>query len=110
MRNLIALVAGASSDDPLLQLESLNHFRMILSTSKNPPIDMVIESGVVPRFVEFLKKEDSPWLQLEAAWILTNIASGTRKHTRVVIDHGAVPIFIHLLASSDKDVREQVLM
>ncbi|CAH8390445.1 unnamed protein product [Eruca vesicaria subsp. sativa] len=110
MRNLISLVAGAWSDDPLLQLETLNHFRLILSTTKNPPIDMVIESGVVPRFVEFLKKEDSPWLQLEAAWILTNIASGTSNHTKVVIDHGAVPIFIKLLATSPDDaVREQVV-
>ncbi|KAJ0232287.1 Importin subunit alpha-5 [Hirschfeldia incana] len=109
LRNLIALVAGASSDDPLLQLETLHHFRLILSTSKDPPIDMVIESGVVPRFVEFLKKEDSPRLQLEAAWILTNIASGTRNHTKVVIDHGAVPIFIKLLASPDEALREQVV-
>ncbi|CAF1920745.1 unnamed protein product [Brassica napus] len=109
LRNLIGLVAGVSSDDPLSQLESLNQFRLILSTSKNPPIGMVIESGVVRRFVEFLNKDDSPWLQLEAAWILTNIASGTRKHTQVVIDHGAVPIFIKLLASPDEDVREQAV-
>ncbi|KAL0692430.1 hypothetical protein Bca4012_059610 [Brassica carinata] len=109
LRNLVSLVAGVWSDDPLSQFEFLNHFRLILSTSKNPPIDMVIESGVVPRFVEFLKKEDAPWLQLEAAWILTNIASGTRKHTRVVIDHGSVPIFIQLLSSPDDAVREQVV-
>uniref|UniRef100_M4DVV5 Importin subunit alpha n=2 Tax=Brassica campestris TaxID=3711 RepID=M4DVV5_BRACM len=109
LRNLIGLVAGVSSDDPLLQLESLKQFRLILSTSKNPPIGVVIESGVVRRFVEILNKDDSPWLQLEAAWILTNIASGTRKHTEVVIDHGAVPIFIKLLASPHEDVREQAV-
>ena len=31
---------------------------------RSPPIEEVIQSGVVPRFVEFLMREDFPQLQV----------------------------------------------
>lgn len=33
-------------------------------TERCPPIDEVIRAGVVPRFVEFLKRHDLPQLQV----------------------------------------------
>lgn len=109
LENLPAMVAGVMSNDPQLQVECTTQFRRLLSIEKNPPIQAVIETGVIPRFVEFLQRDDNPALQFEAAWGLTNIASGTSEHTKVVMEVGAVPIFVRLLMSTNDDVREQAV-
>ncbi|XP_058077577.1 importin subunit alpha-4 isoform X2 [Magnolia sinica] len=109
LESLPGMVQGVWSDNPALQLDATTQFRKLLSIERSPPIDEVINAGVVPRFVEFLSRHDLPQLQFEAAWALTNIASGTSEHTRVVIDHGAVPLFVQLLSSSSDDVREQAV-
>lgn len=105
--NIMEYRANILSDDPALVLKSTQQFRRLLSIEKNPPIQQVIEAGVVPRFVQFLTMQDNPALQFEAAWALTNIASGSSDQTRCVIEAGAVPIFIQLLQSPNEDVREQ---
>ncbi|KAK9215249.1 hypothetical protein WN944_007253 [Citrus x changshan-huyou] len=103
------MVAGVWSDDSGLQLEATTQFSKLLSIERSPQIDKVIQSGVVPRFVEFLMREDYPQLQYEVAWALSNIASGTSENIKVVIDHGAVPIFVKLLVSPSDDVRKQAV-
>jgi len=109
LQELPAIVNGVLSNDTKLHLDATTQFRKLLSIERNPPIQAVIDAGVVPRFVEFLQIDDHPSLQFEAAWALTNIASGTSDHTRVVIDMGAIPIFCRLLMSSNDDVREQAV-
>ncbi|CAN4113626.1 unnamed protein product [Withania somnifera] len=103
------MIAGVWSDDSSMQLEYTTQFRKLLSIERNPPIEEVIQSGIVPRFVEFLARDDYPQLQFEVAWALTNIASGTSENTKVVIDYGSVPIFVKLLSSPSDDVREQAV-
>lgn len=76
-------------------------------TEKDPPIELVINCGVIPRFVQFLQRDDHQKLQFESAWALTNIASGTQDQTEQVLHSGAVPLFIRLIDSPYQNVREQ---
>lgn len=113
------MAKGLFSGDLQVRYKATKFFRKLLSKEQNPPIDDVLQLGVVGRFVEILASADVPdtqesaeikeLLQFEAAWVLTNIASGTTEHTQVVIQSGAFPIFVQLLSHSSAELRGQCI-
>lgn len=104
------LVAQAAVvDNPGLQLMAVQTARKLLSSDRNPPIDALIASGILPILIHCLECHDNPALQFEAAWALTNIASGTSTQTNKVVHAGAVPLFLQLLHSPQQNVCEQAV-
>lgn len=87
-----------SSDSDTFVLESVRFFRMKLSVIASPPIRPVVEAGLLPEFVRLLEKHDNAVVRYEAAWCLTNVASGDSEMTRAVVDVGALPIFTSLIS------------
>lgn len=107
--SLETIVEKAQSAEPATQLMAVQAARKLLSSDRNPPIDALINSGILPVLVNCLGANDNPSLQFEAAWALTNIASGTSQQTQAVVQANAVPLFLQLLTSQHQNVCEQAV-
>lgn len=78
------VVSAGNDGDPEEQLQAVQTARRLLSSDRNPPIDELIKSGILPILVKCLERDENQMLQFEAAWALTNIASGTSHQTNLV--------------------------
>jgi importin subunit alpha-2 len=102
---IIDIISKPADSEQLFN--AVQSIRKMLSRERNPPIDDVIKANLVSKLVHYLSCEENTNLQFEAAWALTNIASGTPMQTRHVVEAGAIKPFIKLLSSPNTNVCEQ---
>jgi importin subunit alpha-1 len=88
--------------------EGIIGLRKLLSADQ-PPIQRVIDLNLVPKMIDLIKQQTYPYLQMEATWALTNIASGTSTQCQSIVDKGGIPIFIKLLSSPLENNVEQAV-
>lgn len=68
----------------------------------------MIKTGCVPVLLELLRAP-CPTIVLESAWSLSNIASGSSRHTQYAVDQGLIEPFLELLSHPDPEIREHAL-
>jgi len=98
------LESPSSSMEELV--EATRGIRRLLSVDRDPPVDAVLESGLLPYLIQNLNANpQASTLIFESAWALTNIASTSMTH--VVVDAAAIEPLVQLLRHDNPDVREQ---
>ncbi|KAI5074348.1 hypothetical protein GOP47_0010309 [Adiantum capillus-veneris] len=103
LKSLFIMSVKSSSQK---RMEALRRLRRILSCSSNPPVGAAVETGIVPLLVKCLEFGSTDEQLVEAAWCLTNIASGDSEHTLAILP--ALPLLIaHLGERSALPVAEQ---
>lgn len=58
LQTLPEIICGMNSGDPALRLAATKSARKTLSRERNPPIETIIKSGIVPSCVQFLEHSD----------------------------------------------------
>ena len=103
---LLQAMRSSAEPDHLLAAQG---FRKVLSLEQNPPIQELIDAGILPYLMDWIQKFDFPQLQYESAWAITNIASGTHAHCQVIVEKGCVPLLVQMMNSTNEEVREQAV-
>ena len=55
---LVEIIAGVNGTESDVQMQATQAARKLLSKERNPPIDDIIQAGVIPRMVKFLTYND----------------------------------------------------
>ncbi|KAI3854902.1 hypothetical protein MKW92_008241, partial [Papaver armeniacum] len=106
LESLPSMIAIVWSDERELQLEATTQFRKLLSVEGSPPIEEVIQSGVVPKFMEFLTRDDYPQLQFQAVTALGNVAGESSEDRDFVLGQEAL---LPLLQQLNENVKLSIL-
>ncbi|KAK0600441.1 hypothetical protein LWI29_015066 [Acer saccharum] len=77
-----------------------------LSDGTNDKIQAVIDAGVCPRLVEFLK-HPSPFVLIPALRTVGNIVTGDDLQTQAVIEANIIGPLIHLLQNAEFDIKKE---
>jgi len=104
-----SLVQDVTSTDTKKRHYGVIGLRRLLGASDDPPIQQVLDIGVLPTLFQLAKNPSEPTVQLEATWCLANICSGTEEQVQEVIDKGGVESFLETLKPSNEEIVEQGL-
>lgn len=105
-------------------LQKIKFIYLCVIIDTSPPIDEVIAAGAIPVAMRYLEDDNytvqvskmiflclfySQNMKVEAAWILTNIASGNESQTTSLCQQGALPALLKCLSSSNVELVEQCI-
>jgi importin subunit alpha-1 len=114
MKTLQTLMKMLTDPDTTKQLNALIQLRKLLSADQDfqkllPMIDEIVNMGFLPILGSFLQRAENHTFQYEAAWVLTNIASGSSEHIEELMKTEAVHELVHWIDHPDDKVKDQCI-
>ncbi|EGC34270.1 hypothetical protein DICPUDRAFT_153538 [Dictyostelium purpureum] len=100
------ILENIKSNNRKYKYQAVQDIRKMLSVEHSPPVEEIIECGLVPILHEYLLDSSDPKIQFESSWALTNIASSN--FTSLMVDYEIHKTFIDLLSlNTPEELLEQ---
>ncbi|CAG9318942.1 unnamed protein product [Blepharisma stoltei] len=100
---LLEIILGI--EDWTILFKSIQTLRKILSDETPPPLLMITKSGVSRKLIDLISY-DLIDLQIECAWCLLNIASGSGEIIEMIAADGVIEALIGLMGNSNYDLAD----
>ena len=95
-----------NNTDVKIKYKGLVGIRKLLSLPTNPPIQEVIDLGLVSQFIDLLGNSYAEF-EYESLWCLTNVACGTSDQANAILSKGGLEKIKLLMDSKIEEVQEQ---
>ena len=83
---------------------------MLVSEQENFELmQQIIDAGSIPKLISYMKQSQLPQLQLEATWILTNIACGRTSQCQSIIEKNGLQAFFQVISENTPKIVEQAI-
>ena len=103
------LIQDMMNGDIISKHTAIVKLRKCLSVQIDSPIQTVLDHNALPYLVDLIKKDEHPYLQLEATWCVTNMATGSSFQISRLVEKGVIPLFIQLLSKNNLGLVEQAV-
>ena len=110
LNDMTEIINEFKTNDIEKKYKGLVGIRKLLCLPENPPIQQIIDYGLVNDFIDLLQN-GYPEFQYESLWILTNIASGTSDQVNTIIVKGGLNKIIEIMNNSSiEELQSQSIM
>lgn len=106
---LAEFLMAVESEDLLQQHYGVIGIRKVLSLKTQQPIQEVMDHPAFFKIFKMAQDTVNLHLQLEATWVLVNLASGNTEQTNSLIQKNVIELFVKLTKSPYPQIQEQAI-
>ncbi|KAJ6225953.1 importin alpha [Anaeramoeba flamelloides] len=107
--NIPDLVELLGDNEQSKQLDAVLEIVNLLTIEENPPIAEIVDSGAIPKLINFLKFTKDTEIKFNSAWAITNITTGNTKEISVLIDNEIIPVLVEIIKSEGDKITIQAV-
>ena len=109
MKRFNEAVMDMHSNDTDRMIQGVISLKKLTCHPDYPPIQEILDSGIVPMIMHLALQEDNEAMKTEAGWILLNMCYGTAEQVLPIINKGLLGILVKFIQSNNINLIENAI-